>query len=119
MTQDPQVPEPSHDEAPAHSFLRTHSISGRPSSRNVQQLIDSMKAYGWLGPPIAVAEIGGERYILNGHHRTFAARMTGIAVRFRVVEVADLAHFGYRSVEQVIEAHAEAGPNRIRLPHRR
>lgn len=115
MTQDPQPAEPLHAEAPAHSFLRTHSIAGRRSSRNVQALIDSMKQNGWSGPPVAVVLYGGEKYTLDGHHRTFAARHVGLAVRFRVVGVCDLAAFGYQSVEQVVQAHAEAGPNRIRL----
>jgi ParB-like chromosome segregation protein Spo0J len=115
MPADPQPPPLDQFEAPASSFRRTHAIGGRRSSRNVQLLIDSMMRDGWVGPPISVVECGGDLYVLNGHHRTYAARIAGLSVRYRAVDADELSDFGYRSVEQVVEAHVEAGPNRIRL----
>jgi hypothetical protein len=99
-------------EAPAHSFLKTEAISGRASSRKVVEILASMKTDGWKGPPIQVFEHGGERYILNGHHRTYAARLARIPVRYRV---ANLPAFGYNSPMEVVTAHAESGHNRISL----
>ena len=109
------TPDPLPDAgltAPAHDFLRTESLAGRSSANRVRQLMASMTADGWLGPPIDVALIGADKYILNGHHRTHAARLTGTPVHYRIVQ---LPAFGYASADKVITAHAEAGPNRIRL----
>jgi hypothetical protein len=103
------------EEASAYEFLRTHAISGRASTRTVVQLIDDMTENGWTGPPIVVLEHATGRYILDGHHRFLAARLAKILVRYSAVGIDDLPKFGYESIEQVIQAHAEARPNRIRL----
>ena len=101
--------------APAHEFLKTHSISGRTSSRLVKLLIQSLCEDGWIGAAIAVVRIGSEMYILDGHHRTVAARHAKIDVSYRLVEIDELSSFGYSSLEQVVHAHAEAGVNRLNL----
>ena len=102
--------------APAHEFLRTHAISGRSSSRRVRQIMESMKANGWAGPPVMAVEHEGDKYLLDGHHRTFAARMALIPVQYCLLGVEELRqYFLYDSIDQVIRAHAEAGYNRIRL----
>ena len=99
--------------AEAHEFRRTESLSGRASSRKVKELLHDMKKNGWIGSPIAVAEYRGEKYILNGHHRTYAARLAGIEVYYRVVAHEELPAFGYDSIVKVVQTHAEAGVNRI------
>src|ERR1051326_6956444 len=115
MADDPKTPGDRYPQADASQFLRTHAITGRSSSRIVSALIDSMSRIGWSGPPIAVIEYGSDRYILDGHHRVFAARHAQVLVRYRVVRIDALSRFGYHSLEQVIQAHAEAGPNQIRF----
>jgi ParB-like chromosome segregation protein Spo0J len=110
---------PNEDEqinqAPAHDFRKTESIAGKRDSRIVQTIYDSIVEVGWKGPPIAVIEYAGEKYILDGHHRTYAARKAGIAVHYRVAELSELSAFGYNLIEEVLIAHAESGVNRIRL----
>lgn len=71
-----------------------------------------MMEIGWGGPPIAVVEHAGEKYILDGHHRVYAARKAGILVHYRI---AELSEFGYNSIDEVVISHAESGVNRIRL----
>ncbi len=61
------------------------------------------------GGPIDVVEINSEKYIINGHHRVFAARMAKIAVPYRIIP-SDPA-----TTDWVIIANAEAGTHRIRL----
>jgi hypothetical protein len=77
-------------------------------------LIERMKVDGWAGAPIAVLEDSGDKYIPDGHHRTLAARLAGISVRYRTISVDQLGLFCYSTVKEVRLAHAEAGPNRIR-----
>jgi ParB-like chromosome segregation protein Spo0J len=108
-------PDESTDAAPAHQFLRTESLCGRASESKVRDLIASMRRDGWIGKPIDVIVINSEMYILNGHHRVYAARVVGILVHFRVIAPANLINYAYDSTDQVIDAHAEAGPNRIRV----
>ena len=74
----------------------------------------SMRAEGWIGP-IVVLEHAGEKYILDGHHRCWAARHAIIDVKHRTIDPGDVDRFGYSTVQEVVIAHAEAGPNRIRL----
>jgi len=79
-------------------------------------LIKSMKAHGWVGRPITAIEHNDDKYIIDGHHRTYAARKAFILVEYRIIDVEELRkEFQYDSVEQVIRAHAQAGHNRIRL----
>ena len=99
----------------AHDLRKTHSIRGKSDSRRVQAILAQMTQIGWDGPPIAVTEYGGEKYILDGHHRTFAARKAEVLVHYRIVSLEELTEYGYNSIEEVVRAHAESGFNRIRL----
>lgn len=74
----------------------------------------NMRARGWKGSPIAVLEHNGQKYILDGHHRTMAARKAEIAVEYRAVNPRELPHFGYHSIDEVLQAAAEAGSVKLR-----
>ncbi|HZF50865.1 MAG TPA: ParB/RepB/Spo0J family partition protein [Polyangiaceae bacterium] len=104
----------SRGSAPAHSFVRTESLSGRHSSRQVRKFAESMRTDGWQGDPIKVVEYNGKRYIIDGHHRVEAARRAGIDVPYEIASPAEMAGRGYKSIDEVIRAAADAGPNRLR-----
>lgn len=67
-----------------------------------------MKANGWKRDPIAVFEHGGEKYILDGHHRVAAARQAGIDVPYRRIPEADLPKFNYRDLNDVLTSASQA-----------
>ena len=97
------------------SFTRTHGLSGRRSSKNVNQLTDSMKSNGWQGAPIKVFEHNGARYILDGHHRQQAAMRAGLTkMPYEKVPAQNLSQYGYNSADEVIRAATEAGPVKLR-----
>ncbi len=102
-------------EAPAHNFRKTEAIWGNASNRRVIELIADMKARGWAGPPIEAVEIDSVKYIINGHHRVFAAKKVNVAVQYRIISFEELMSYQYASFEEVIIASAQAGFNRIRL----
>jgi hypothetical protein len=104
----------SRGSAPAHSFVRTESLSGRESSRLVREYAEKMRTGGWKGDPIEVVEHNGKRYIIDGHHRVEAARRAGIDVQYEIVGPSEMAKHNYKSIDEVIRAAAEAGPNRLR-----
>ena len=91
------------------SFRRTHSIGGRASARNVDNLAKNMRIKGWEGPPIKVFEHNGTRYVLDGHHRLAAARQAGISeIPYELVPTSRLGDFGYQSVDELLSAASEA-----------
>jgi hypothetical protein len=92
----------------------TDEGGGRESSRLVQQYAESMRKGGWQGDPIEVVEHKGKRYILDGHHRVEAARRAGIDVQYEIVGPSEMAKYRYKSIDDIIRAAAEAGPNRLR-----
>jgi uncharacterized protein (DUF1015 family) len=73
-----------------------------------------MRTGGWKGDPIEVVEHNGKRYIIDGHHRVEAARRAGIDVQYEIVGPSEMAKHNYKSIDEVIRAAAEAGPNRLR-----
>ena len=75
--------------------------------------MESMKSNGWQGDPISVFEEDGTKYILDGHHRVQAALRVGIDVPYEIVAVEDLPQFGYKTVDELISASAEAGPVKL------
>ena len=97
-----------------HWLLKTHALRGRASSRLVGLLHDSMSAHGWLGGPVVAVALGGDVYLLDGHHRRVAARRAGLLVPVHLADITSLANFGYHSDQQVLAAHAEAGPDILR-----
>jgi hypothetical protein len=100
--------------APASSFLGTESLAGNASSRLVRWLTDSMETNGWRGDPIEVAQNGDDLFIINGHHRVAAAMRAGIDVPYRVLTDEEWQGYGYNSMQDIINAWASAGPNRLR-----
>jgi ParB-like chromosome segregation protein Spo0J len=102
-------------ELPAHEFLKTEALVGRASVRKIDMLVASMASKGWIGDPIFVVEINFEKYVIDGHHRVFAARILKLPVRYSVISNEILISYAYSSTDSVVNAHAEAGPNRIRL----
>ena len=104
----------SRGSASASSFSRTESLKGGASSRKVDDLIEKMRRDGWKGDPIKIVEHNGQKYIIDGHHRVEAARRVGIEVQYEIASPSDLARSGYQTLDDVLHAASEAGPNRLR-----
>ncbi len=100
--------------APAESFARTEALSGRAASRQVAELAESMQKEGWQGNPIKVVEHNGQRYVIDGHHRLAAARKVGVPVPYETIGSAELTIRGYQTIDDVVRASSEVGPNRLR-----
>jgi hypothetical protein len=100
------IPAPNTN-APAHAFHRLEPRSIQ-SQAKISSLANDMKANGWRGDPIAVFEHGGEKYILDGHHRVAAARLAGIDVPYLNIPEANLPSFGFRNLDAVLTAASEA-----------
>jgi len=94
--------------APASAFERLEPLANQQQGW-IKELTAKMKANGWQGDPISVFEHNGSKYILDGHHRAAAARAAGIDVPYVSVPATQLQQFGYKSVDAVIWAAAEAG----------
>jgi hypothetical protein len=97
------------------AFVRTEALSGRASSRTVQELTESMRTNGWQGDPIKVVEINGQRIVVDGHHRLAAAQRAGINVPFKIVDPSSVIGPGqWSSVDDILRDAASVGPDRIR-----
>ncbi|MEV4354210.1 DNRLRE domain-containing protein [Nonomuraea sp. NPDC049625] len=82
-------------------FERTHSISGKSSSKWVLSLIEEMRVNGYTQDPIKVVTLHGKKYVVDGHHRLAAARRAGIKeVPYEVVE---LPFGGYQSEDDLLD----------------
>ena len=66
-----------------------------------------------------MVDIDGHLHIIDGHHRTAAAKRTGTKVIVNVVAPSDLPkhHSNYNSIEDVLRD--PPGPDRLKPPHRR
>ena len=101
--------------APASSFTRTESLSGGASSRKIDELTEEMRAAGrWTKDPILVVEHNGQKYVIDGHHRFEAARRAKVEVQYKIASPEEMARFTYKTLDDVIRAASEAGPNRLR-----
>ncbi|MEY9212455.1 ParB N-terminal domain-containing protein [Thermobifida halotolerans] len=90
---------------------RTHPIGGNASSKLVRKITESMRNGRWQGGPISVVENDGRRFIVDGHHRTAAAKRAGIDVPYKIV---DLPHKGYSGMDDVMESWSVCGNDRLR-----
>lgn len=101
--------------APPSAFTRTESLSGRGSAREVKEIASSMASDGWQGPPIDIVEHQGMRIIVDGHHRVAAARVAGIEVPYRSVDVDSVLVQGkWGSLDEIMRDVASVRPDRIR-----
>ncbi|XVV15800.1 polymorphic toxin-type HINT domain-containing protein [Actinoplanes sp. CA-131856] len=96
-----------------HDLRRTEALSGAYDKQRVEEITESMKENGWVGAPIDVFEQNGNLYILNGHHRTAAAKRAGINVKYRLVPESELGEHNYRDAHEVVSAAVEVGADRI------
>jgi ParB-like nuclease domain len=96
-------------------FTRTEALSGRASSRAVDEIAESMRANGWQGDPIKVVEPQGQRIVVDGHHRLAAAQRAGIDVQYEVVDPSTVIGRGmWTSVDDILQDTYTIGPNRLR-----
>jgi RHS repeat-associated protein len=104
----------------ASILARSHSISGRSSSRLVNDIADGMRSQGYAGDAIKVIESDGRMIIVDGHHRAAAAIRTGTSVNVEVIgsEAFPMGTGGWQSVQEVIQSSVGVGPNRLRPPGR-
>jgi len=97
------------------AFTRTEALSGRASSRNVNEIAASMRTNGWQGDPIKVVELQGQRIVVDGHHRLAAAQRAGIDVRYEVVDPSTVIGPGmWTSLDDILRDTYNVGPNRLR-----
>ena len=98
----------------ASTLARSHAISGRASSRSVNEIADSMRSQGYVGDAIKVVESDGRMIIVDGHHRAAAAIRTRTPVDVEVIgpDAFPLGPGGWQSIDEVIQSSAGVGPNR-------
>jgi ParB-like nuclease domain len=112
---DGQVAANSVRSAAPGVFTRTEALSGRASSRAVDEIAESMRANGWQGDPIKVVEPQGQRIVVDGHHRLAAAQRAGIDVQYEVVDPSTVIGRGmWTSVDAILQDTYTIGPNRLR-----
>ena len=100
----------------ANSLKRTHNLSGKSSSRNVADIANDMRTNGYSGPPIDVVKDKiGNMYIIDGHHRAAAARITSTQVKVNIVTDIVNHPSSYESIEEVINDALLIGRDKLRL----
>ena len=103
----------------AKSLNRTHSIEGQRSTKRVEEISRSMRSTGYNeNEPIDVAELNGQRYIIDGHHRASAARKTNTPVTIRLIENLNNHHSSFGSTDDVVNASKTVGLDRLERPRR-
>ncbi len=101
---------------------RTHSISGRTSSRKVVDIIDDMYTRQaqyldeWNGTPITVVEHAGQLFVRDGHHRLYASKLVGLeTVPIQVVPFEPRPG-SWQSMPEFLFDAATVGSDKIRIP---
>nr|WP_256579601.1 RHS repeat-associated core domain-containing protein [Pseudomonas sp. B40(2017)] len=113
----PPLPIVNHGVDPK-SLKRTHAISGKTSTKEVEKMVNTMRSTGYDNRyPIDVAEHQGELYILDGHHRAAAARQTSTNVSIKLITNIREHHGTLNTIEEVLESAQSIGNDR--LEHRR
>ncbi|MGH8424634.1 MAG: RHS repeat-associated core domain-containing protein, partial [Pseudomonas fluorescens] len=114
---EPDLPSLIHDIDPS-ILLRTHSLSGKGSTKRVENIAKDMRETGFdTNFPIDVAENDGKLYILDGHHRASAARQTSTRVIIKLVRDVASHRGSLNSIDEVLESANNVGHDR--LEHRR
>jgi len=95
-----------------NDLKRTESIGGNQSSRTVGYYIKQIRENKSI-PPVEVAEINNELYVINGHHRLEAAIRTGRKIEFKILTKEELGKYGYKSETEVINASSNVVPVKL------
>ncbi|MEO8597282.1 MAG: RHS repeat-associated core domain-containing protein [Candidatus Solibacter sp.] len=105
---------PTKRNVPPYELQRTHSISGKASSRKVSDLAKSMSEVGWQGESIVVIEYEGKLYVIDGHHRLSGAKRAGLEVV--PVEVVPFTPRpgSWQTLEELLNDALMVGPDKIR-----
>ncbi len=97
-------------------LVRTHSISGKSSSKKVKEMVKEMRNTGWNGPPVDVVVHNGRTYIIDGHHRIAAAKMAGLDdVPIKIIGDLKSHPSSYNSIQDVLESADTVGFDRLRI----
>jgi hypothetical protein len=116
---DPQLPSLIHGVDPK-PLKRTHAISGKGSTKRVEDLGKKMRADGYDSSfPIDVAEYQGTLYILDGHHRAAAARQTATPITMQLITNIREHKGTLNTIEEVIESAENVGHDRLEHHRRR
>lgn len=75
----------------------THFITS--SKSKMKELVNDIKENG-IQNPIKYVEYNGKKYIVDGHHRFFAAQRLGIS--HVPAEKVNLPHMGYKTVDDLM-----------------
>ncbi|WP_426205102.1 RHS repeat-associated core domain-containing protein [Pseudomonas sp. TWP3-1] len=115
----PELPTINHGVDPK-TLKRTHAISGKTSTKRVENIIQEMRNTGYDNEyPIDVVEHDNEFYILDGHHRAAAARKTTTNVTIKLITNIR-EHFGtLNNLEEVLESANNVGNDRLEHHRRR
>lgn len=100
--------------ADARLLERTHEIGGKASTKTVDVIAESMRESGYVGSPIAAANVNGRWFIFDGHHRSAAARITGTAVQIELVPASMYGRYGYSTAAEIVHAASAVGLDRLR-----
>jgi len=101
-----------------NDLLRSHSISGKRSSKRVDELSQNMRNEGFIGNGIDVVDNNGQLIIIDGHHRAAAARRTNTRVNVNIVTDIKNHPSSFNNIDEVIKAAETVGPDHIK-PRRR
>ena len=102
----------SYGFARSEELISTHGISGRASTRTVADWMQKLNQNGWNNlPPVLVIEVGGKKYLLDGHHRLVAAKRLGGDVAnnipYELVDPLQLGKgnlYGYSSIKDIVNS---------------
>nr|WP_242487312.1 RHS repeat-associated core domain-containing protein [Pseudomonas sp. TH15] len=116
---EPQLPGLINDVDPK-TLKRTHSISGKKSTKRVEEIGTEMRVGGYdISFPIDVVEHQGTRYILDGHHRAAAAKQTATPITIKLITNIREHKGTLNTIEEVIESAENVGHDRLEHHRRR
>jgi len=97
-------------------ITRTHSISGRGSTRVVKGIIEDMRVNGFNpNYPIDVVISDERYYVVDGHHRLKAAKILGINdIPIKVIENMQAHSSSWNTIEEVVNDSFLCPPDKIR-----